>query len=144
MNVIDIMTPKPIAIFKTDSLAKALNIMEKNQKRHLVVIEGDGELVGIISDRDCKEAMASPFAIYDSERAMSFAEKILVQRIMTHTPTNITPQSSVQEAARLMTENHFSALPVMQDKNIIGIITSTDLLNVLAELPEVLLAKQAN
>ena len=141
MNVLDIMTPKPTAICKTDSLSNALKIMEEKKTRHLIVVEADGKLVGIISDRDCKEAMASPYAIYDSKRADSFAQKILVQRIMTQTPICVSPQSSVQESAQLMIEKHFNALPVMQDGNVIGIITSTDLLKVLAQLQEIEIAK---
>ncbi|MCA9913293.1 MAG: CBS domain-containing protein [Anaerolineae bacterium] len=136
MNIVDIMTPKVVAIHAQDNLSKACCVLEDAGVRHLIVIDAAGRLAGIVSDRDCKLAVQSPYSVYDQETAETFAERILVEKIMTPTPECIDPMSSVQEAAYIMLDKHISALPVTQDGNVIGIVTSTDLLGVLAGKPE--------
>ena len=68
MKILDIMTPKVLCVYKTDSLAKATMLMQETKSHHLIVVEADGSLVGIISDRDCKQAIASPFSTFDERR----------------------------------------------------------------------------
>lgn len=137
MNVWDIMTPQVICVYKSDTLAKAMRLMNEAKMHHLPVIEADGSLVGIVSDRDCKDALSVSSRYYSNSRATTLATKILVKQIMTSTPVWITPQSAVHEAASLMLEKHINALPVMHDAVLIGIVTSTDLLRVLATQTEV-------
>jgi CBS domain-containing protein len=137
MNVWDIMTPNVICVYKSDTLAKAMRLMDSEKTHHLPVIEADGSLAGIVSDRDCKDALAVSSRFYDNNRKTTPATKILVKQIMTPAPVWITPHSSVHEAASLMLEKHINALPVIHDSTIIGIVTSTDLLRVLAKQTEV-------
>lgn len=137
MNVLDIMTRKVICVYQTDSLEKAIQAMEKNGSHHVIVVEVDGSLVGIISDRDCKEAYLSPITTFNSRQQAQFANQITVERIMTPSPITITPQVTIQEAANLMLEKHIHALPVFHDGTVIGIVTSTDLLRVVASLTEI-------
>ncbi|MDQ7025398.1 MAG: CBS domain-containing protein [Anaerolineae bacterium] len=137
MNVLDIMTPKVVCVYKSDSLEKVLQVMEKTGSHHLIVVEADGSLVGIISDRDCKEALLSPITTFNARQQSKFASQITVERIMTPAPITIMPQVTIQEAANLMLEKHIHALPVLHDGCVIGIVTSTDLLKVLASLAEI-------
>lgn len=137
MNVLDIMTRKVVCVYKSDSLAKAVDLMTIAGSHHLIVVEADGSLVGILSDRDCKEALLSPITTFNTRQQEQFANQIAVERIMSPAPITITPQVTVQEAAHLMLEKHIHALPVFHDGSVIGIVTSTDLLRVLAELPEI-------
>ena len=132
MNVMDIMTRNVVTIHKTDTLATAIEAMEQFNTRHLVVIEANCDLVGIVSDRDCKLSSQSPFMAYDAETAQAHAREILVERLMTADPEWIDPRASVEEAATVMVDKRISCLPVIHDKQVIGIITSTDLLKVLA------------
>jgi len=132
-NVMDVMTRNVVTIHKTDTLATALNAMQEFNTRHLVVIEANGDLVGIVSDRDCKLGEKSPFVTYDADTAQAHAEKILVERLMSNTPEWIDMRSSVEEAAGVMVDKRISCLPVIHDKQVVGILTSTDLLKVLAE-----------
>jgi len=134
MNVLDVMSSKVYAIYKSETLAAAVQSMQTHQTRHLVVVELGGKLVGILSDRDCKIALDSPF---NPESEVN-AEEILVETFMSPAPTCISATASVQEAAHLMLEERIHALPVMNDGTVIGIVTSTDLLRVLASLPEIM------
>jgi len=131
LTMLDIMTPNVVTIHASDTLATACNVMDSAKTRHLFVVNADGSLVGVVSDRDCKLALQSPFA-GEGIKAAKFAEKILVERIMTKMPHCVSPQTYVQEAAQIMLENRINSLPVMRDGTLIGIVTTTDLLKVLA------------
>lgn len=131
MNILDIMATDVIKVGLKTTLAEASDIMQESKVRHLIVVAKDGDMRGIISDRDLRLAAKSPFAIYDSEKADDLADKVLIEQMMTETPYCVSPNFSVAEVASLMVEHHVSAVPVLQDKNLIGIVTSTDLLKIL-------------
>jgi len=135
MNIIDIMTTDIIKVGKNTTLAEASEIMQENQVRHLIVVGKGGDLCGIVSDRDLRLAAQSPFAIYNSEKADEFAENILIKQVMTETPYCVSPNFSVAEVASVMVEHQINAVPVLQDKVLIGLVTSTDLLKVLVAQP---------
>lgn len=130
MQVIDYMSRYVIKISVNDTLATARDLMAENNVRHLMVVAADGQLSGIVSDRDCKLASLPSFTASDVVDAR-FANNTLIETIMTPTPTCIDPLASVEEAAEMLLKNHISALPVMRDHDLIGIITTTDLLRAL-------------
>jgi CBS domain-containing protein len=124
MNVFDVMQSQVICVHKTDTLATAISKMGDAGIRHLVVVDAESRLLGILSDRDCRLALTSTFSDEDE----TLAHKIPVEYIMTGTPQVIGVQSSLREAALVMLEHRINALPVVRDGNLAGIITSTDLL----------------
>lgn len=136
MAVLDLMTREIVTVHRTDSLARACEIMETANVRHLVVVDADGGLVGVVSDRDCKLATQSPFLVYDDQKARGLMAKITVDNIMAPAPHWIDPQSSASEAAQIMLEHRISALPVLHDGSLIGIVTSTDLLKLIVSVTE--------
>src|SRR5690349_21673856 len=80
MNIFDLMTKDVICVHEKDSLATALDIMGQAGVHHLVVISPSGKVLGILSDRDCKIAMRSPFSEGDPKR---FADLLPISYIMT-------------------------------------------------------------
>lgn len=128
MNVIDIMTPKPVTILHTANLGKALHLMEQTGCRHLPVLSLEGHLVGIISDRDCRLALNSPHILRERWQDELVLEETRVVNIMTPAPIIAEEFMPAHEAARLMLDNHISALPVMRGETLTGIITVTDIL----------------
>lgn len=128
MNMFDVMSRNVISVHEKDSLATAASIMLESKTHHLVVLGASGKVLGILSDRDCKLAMQSPFSDGDP---IELAESIPVSRIMTPTPQCVSPHLSVGEAAQLMLRHHIHALPVVHDDTLMGIVTSTDLLKLL-------------
>jgi CBS domain-containing protein len=132
MNMFDVMTRNVISVHEKDSLATANSIMLEAQTHHLMVLSPSGKVVGILSDRDCKLAMQSPFS---EGNPIDFAESIPVSRIMSPTPQYISPHVSIGEAAQIMLRHHIHALPVVHDDTLMGIVTSTDLLKVLVGQP---------
>lgn len=129
MNIFDLMTKDVICIHEKDSLATAVEIMEKAAVHHLVVSSASGKVLGILSDRDCKTAMRSPFSEGDPKR---FADMLPVSYIMTPLPQCLSPHVSVGEAAQVMLNYHIHALPIVHDDVLIGILSSADLLRFLA------------
>ena len=63
MNVLDIMTANPFIIRVDKPLRQALEMMQEHQFKHLPVISHGGHLVGVVSDRDCRHALNSPFVM---------------------------------------------------------------------------------
>lgn len=132
MNMLDIMTPNVITVHETDNVATVCEIMSSAKTRHVVVVTPSGKIQGIVSDRDCNLAKHSPFEDGDP---VKFAKSIEVKQIMATMPHCITPHASISEAAQLMLEYKISALPVMRDGTLIGIVTTTDLLKLLVTAP---------
>jgi acetoin utilization protein AcuB len=135
MRVADILTTTPITVGLDDNLAKIKRIFDTHAFHHLLVV-AEGELFGVISDRDVLRAV-SPFVDSPSERAMDAATmKRHAHQIMTRKPVTATGDEPVDVAARRMLEANVSCLPVVDEKDqVIGIITWHDLLRALCGLP---------
>lgn len=128
MNVADIMTAKPTTIHRDGSLREALELMERIGCHHLPVLGNDGHLIGVISDRDCRTAINSPYILREQWQDTELVNQLRVRTLMTPAPIVVPPDSSADEAAQLMLKNNISCLPVMRDETLVGIITRTDIL----------------
>jgi acetoin utilization protein AcuB len=134
MNVSDIMTAKPVSIHQDHTLRQALELMETQHCRHLPVLNSDGQLVGIISDRDCRTALNSPHILRERWQDEELAAHLKVRSIMTPAPIVIEPDAEADEAARLMLNNHISSLPVILGETVVGIVTTSDILIAFMEM----------
>ncbi len=128
MYVGDIMTARPVTIDQDDTLRSALELMEQVGCHHLPVLGVDGHLVGIISDRDCRTALNSPYILRERWQDDELVNKLLVRAMMTPAPIVVEPDTPVEEAARLMLKSHISSLPVMRSETLVGIVTTSDIL----------------
>ncbi len=127
MNVAALMTADPVTIGVDDMLRAALEKMETHQIQHLPVLSNNRHLVGILSDRDCRLAMRSPFTDRPYWQS-DLVEQVVVRNMMTPAPITIEDNSPTIEAARLMLTHQIGCLPVMRDETLVGIITRSDLL----------------
>jgi len=128
MNVSDIMTTNPVTIKQNNTLGDALKTMERVGCHHLPVIGHDGHMVGILSDRDCRTALNSPYILREGWQDDELIDKLLVRAIMTPAPIVVEPDTPADEAARLMLKNHINCLPVMRSETLVGILTTSDIL----------------
>ena len=127
MLVRDIMQSRLVTISPKTTLPQAMRLAAERRIRHLPVVE-NGELIGIVSDRDLKQAMASPATSLEAHELNYLLNRLSVAEIMTQAVITIGPMFPVEEAARLMVQEKISALPVIEDGRLIGIVTETDVL----------------
>jgi acetoin utilization protein AcuB len=127
------MSSKVTTVDENTSMMKAVRIMKDSKIRRLPVVK-DGKLVGIVTDRDLKEASPSKATTLDVHELYYLLSEIKIKDIMTKSPITIGPDESVERAAVLMLENKISGLPVTEDDNLVGIITETDVFRVLTSI----------
>jgi acetoin utilization protein AcuB len=126
LRVRDVMSRDPVTIAPDAPLGAALTAMQAREIRHLPVVEPDCRLVGIVTDRDLRQAtLARVHALRDAER------DLLVQDVMTCAVVTIDAEASVSRAARLMYERRIGSLPVVEAGRLVGIVTERDLLRAL-------------
>jgi acetoin utilization protein AcuB len=119
------MTPNPICITPSTTLPQAQQIMMEKHVRRLPVVWED-KLVGILTYGDIREAKpseANTLSVYELNYLLGH---LLVKAIMTPDPVRIHPDSTIGEAAQIMLEHKFGGLPVVENENLVGIITETD------------------
>jgi acetoin utilization protein AcuB len=127
MLVQDVMQTKLYTVTPATALPEALALTSQHGIRHLPVLEGD-RLVGILSDRDLKRAMASPASSLEVHELNYLLDHLRVEEIMTRTVVTISRLSPIEEAACLMVQEKIGALPVMDEARLIGLVTETDVL----------------
>ena len=124
------MTRKVITVEPDDGIFKAQELMAANKIRHLPVIESDGRLIGIVTDRDIRSAL--PYKFFkeapSEEEKKNFAE-LKIKNIMTQNPITISPTYTLQDALLVIQDARVGALPVVDENGILsGIISVRDLL----------------
>jgi len=129
MNIVDIMTTSPVTVMLNKPLRVALELMAEHGIKHLPVMSKAGHVVGVISDRDCRHALNSPFTSQDHRwQDEALSKQIDVRAVMSPAPIIIESDAPAAEAARLMLTHRIGCLPVMRGETLVGIVTRSDLL----------------
>ncbi len=127
------MSKNLITIGPDDSLEKAMDLMKKHRIRRLPVMDGD-RLVGIVTDRDVREAWASDATTLSVYELKYLLDRVKIKEIMTKQVITITPRHTIEEAAKLMYEWKISGLPVLEKGKLVGIITESDIFKIFLEV----------
>jgi len=135
MLVRDYMTTELVTVQETDTLLDATMFFVRSTFRHLPVVRGR-QLVGVITERDVKQYAPSVLSGISAEDYNSIMETTPISRVMARSPITVRPEQSVLEAAKLLYAKRLGCLPVIQDNELVGIITTTDMLKVLAQILE--------
>lgn len=130
--VAEVMTPDPVIIESEALLAEAEELMEEYKVRRLPVLE-DGQLVGIISKGDVREARMAELAGRHPYEPVTEERWLTVAEAMTSPVITVTPQTTLVEAAQLMLEHKIGGLPVLENDQLVGILTETDVLRLLVQ-----------
>ena len=126
MPVQDYMSKDLITIDEAASIMKASKLMKQNGIRHLPILR-QGRLVGIISDRELKEATPSKATTLDIHEMYHLLDQITVKSLMPKQLYTITPEQTVEKAAAVMLKHNISALPVVDSTGgLQGIIAKGD------------------
>jgi acetoin utilization protein AcuB len=127
------MKANPITVGPLDSFRHAMNLIRQRGIRHLPVVEG-GRLVGIVTDRDVRQASPSAATSLEIHELHYLLEKIKIRDIMTSEVVTATPEMPIEAAARLMLTHRIGSLPVLRGTALVGIITETDILSAFVEV----------
>lgn len=127
MLVKDCMTPNPDVVTPDITVPEAAKIMKKGGFRRLPVVK-EGRVVGIVTDRDLKEAMPSDATSLSIWELNYLISKLTVGEIMTRDPITVADTLPLQAAAKLMLEHKVGGLPVVREGKLVGIVTVTDVL----------------
>ena len=128
IRVADWMTEGVLAVEIFDSIAVARRLMAKHRVNQLPVVDND-RLVGIVTDRDIRDAYPTSLMINRAEEIDRFAEKITVEEVMTHDVFVVRPDTGLPTAVGLLRRHRIGALPVLKDQKLVGIITRSDILD---------------
>ena len=128
MLIKDWMTREPITVTEDTSIIKAMHIMKQHRFRRLPVVNSDGQLAGMITDRDLKEASPSKATTLDVHELYYLLAELQVKEIMSREPIKVSPDDTVEHAAQMMLEHIVSGLPVVNERgDLVGIITQSDI-----------------
>ena len=133
MYVKDLMATNVVTIGRNDDLRLADDIMTEHRIRHIPVLEED-KIVGVITQRDVFKARMSSTMGYGEKGQRAFLHTVPVKEIMAHPVVTVTPEMPVTEAVDLILAHGIGCLPVVQDEQLIGIVTKTNLLQRLRTL----------
>ncbi len=135
MLIRDWMSREVTTVSKDTSMLKASKIFKDNNFRRLPVVDEDGRLVGIVTDRDIKDASPSKATTLDVHELYYLLSEIKIKDIMTPSPFTINADDSLEKAAIKMLEKKVEGLPVVDDKGaVVGIITETDIFKALVNI----------
>ncbi len=138
MLIKDWMTKDPVTITEDTSMIKAIHIMKEKRFRRLPVVT-QGKLVGMVTDRDLKEASPSKATTLDVHELYYLLAELQVKEIMSRNPLSVIQDDTVEHAAQLMLEHTFSGLPVVdKSEQVVGIITQSDVFRAFMHITGVL------
>ena len=122
----DVMTKDVATLGRNEKLAVADDVMRLGRIRHLPVIDEDGALAGIVSQRDLFHSgllRALGFGSHAKDRAMDL---LVLKEAMKTEVVTVAPSAPLTEAAQTMLERRIGCLVVVEGKKIVGIITESD------------------
>lgn len=135
MFVKDRMSANPVTITADTPFQDALKLMREHQFRRLPVVNKEGELAGIVSERDLLYASPSPATSLSVWELNFLLSKLKVQEIMTEDVIATTADTPIEDAARLIVDNRIGGLPVIDKHNhVVGVITETDIFKTFVEM----------
>ena len=128
------MSTNPVTITSEAPITEALRVMRENQVRRLPVVDQDGDMQGIVSEKDLLYASPSPATSLSIHEMHYLLSRLLVSELMSAEVISVTPGTPLEEAARIMADNKIGGLPVVENGDLVGIITETDLFKVFLEM----------
>ncbi|MGD1995710.1 MAG: CBS and ACT domain-containing protein [Anaerolineae bacterium] len=134
MLVRDRMSSDPTTITPNTTMKEALELIRSRPFRHLPVVDAQGKLVSIVTEKDLVYASPSPdlsLSVFEIDYLLS---RTSVGQIMKKEEVvTVSPDLPIEEAARVMVDHRIGCLPVLEDDELVGIISDTDIFRVFVE-----------
>jgi CBS domain-containing membrane protein len=122
----DVMTANPKTLGRNDRLKVADDLLQAERIRHLPVLDDDGNLAGIVTQRDLFHSGLVRALGFGTAARDRMLDSILVKDVMTNDVVTTTSDTSLADAASLMAERKIGCLPVVDDDALVGILTEGD------------------
>jgi acetoin utilization protein AcuB len=126
------MTRNLITVTPDTNILKVKNLLKEYSVDQVPVVEGK-KLVGIITDKDIRDNSASPASTLSVHELNYLLSEMKAREIMTKKLYTVSPGTTIEEATKLINEKRVNSLPVVVSDELVGIITTCDMLNVLLE-----------
>lgn len=135
MPVQNWMTTDVVSVGPDTSLLKVGKLMKDHHIRRIPVVDENGQVVGIISDRDVRDASPSKATTLDMYEMHYLLAELKAKNIMTANPITVKPTDTVEQAALIMLDNKVGGLPVVNDSGkLVGIISDHDVFKALVDI----------
>lgn len=131
MLVKDIMKTDVITLTANATVEEALHLLQKNHIRHIPIINESNHVIGIISDRDVRDA--SPSFLEEHNNRGGILTRT-IKEIMSTPVVTTHPYEFFEEVASIFYQKEFACLPVVRDKQLVGIVTEKDMLYAFIQL----------
>ena len=128
IRVADWMSKRVLAVETFDSIGIARRLMAKHRVNQLPVLENE-KLVGIVTDRDIRDAYPTSMMINLGKEIDRFADSVTVEEVMSHDVMVVGPDTSLVAAVGLLRRHRIGSLPVMKSGKLVGIITRSNILD---------------
>jgi len=126
-----IMTKNVITLKCSDSLETAERLFKKHHIRHIPVVRGD-EIKGMLSYTDLLRISFAD-AVFDDEETVDSVvyDMFTIEQVMVKNIVSVSSSNSIKEVAEILSKKEFHALPIVDNNKLMGIVTTTDLINYL-------------
>ncbi|HEX5612542.1 MAG TPA: CBS domain-containing protein [Burkholderiales bacterium] len=133
LKVKDIMSREVRTVQRNDQLALADRLMRDERIRHLPVLDEAGDVCAVVSQRDLFRGALLRALGYGSRAEDSMLRQVVVKEAMSAEIFTTAPETPLAEAARVMIERQIGCLPVLDAGKLVGIVTETDFVRLIAD-----------
>ena len=132
LKVKDLMSTEVVAVRPGDDVATLRDLMLEHRIRHVPVIGGTRRLLGLVSHRDLLRGSLIEQAGVPSHVEQTLLERLTVREVMTEGVATVAAGADLRDAAKMMFENKYGCLPVVDDSMLVGILTESDFVRFMA------------
>ncbi|MEM1188657.1 MAG: CBS domain-containing protein [Pseudomonadota bacterium] len=136
LSVAEIMTREPYTLGPDDTLQDAARLMSEHHVRHIPVVNGEGAVVGIVSHRDVLASSDSRLVTGGDSVENRDASYVALSAVMTSPVQTVDEHEALRAVAAVLHQQKIGCLPVTRDNDLVGIISSSDFLEVAMALME--------
>lgn len=125
-TVSEIMTTNLITLSSNDKLETAEQLFKKHNIRHIPIVD-DGQIVGMLSYSDLLRLCFADVTNNEFKIDVFIYEMFSIKQLMAKNVTMVSPNTTIKKVAQMLVEKEFHALPIVDEGELLGIVTSTDL-----------------
>jgi CBS domain-containing protein len=127
------MSTNVVSLHLNNSLSDAERLFSKHKIRHIPVVRNK-DIIGIVSLTDLlRISFVDSYGTKETEVDTAIYNMLSIEQVMAKEPVHVSPQRTIKEVTEILSQNEFHALPVVDNHELVGIVTTTDLLQYLLE-----------